>query len=73
MNVKNNDNRCFEWATLSGLYPVEFKDHANRPTKYQAHLGELNFTDISFPVKATDIAKFERLHPGLSVNVFGWK
>jgi len=73
INVKNNDNRCFEWAILSALYPVGSKDNANRPTKYQAHLGELNFTGISFPVKATDITKFERLNPNLSVNVFGWK
>ena len=62
-------------AALSGpsSQPIVSKDHADRPTKYQAHLGELNFTGISFPVKATDITKFERLNPGLSVNVFGWK
>lgn len=73
INIKNEDNRCFEWAILSAIYPVGFKAHPNRPKKYQAHLGELNFTGISFPVKVTDIPKIEYQNPGLSVNVFGWK
>ena len=71
ISVKNEDNRCFEWAILSVLYPVDSKDHPDRPAKYQAHLGELNFTSISFPVKVTDIPKFEHQNPGLSVNAFG--
>ena len=71
--MKNNDNRCFEWAILSAVIP---KQHGQRPdasASYQAHLGELNFTGISFPVTVTNITKFERQNPGLSVNVFGWK
>ena len=60
INVKNEDNRCFEWAILSALYPVDSNNHnAGRTTNYQAHLGELNFTGNSFPVKVTDIPKFE--------------
>jgi len=53
------------------LYSVQ--KNANRPTKYQEHLGELNFKDISFPVKVTKIAKFEHQNPALSVNIFGRK
>jgi len=37
------------------------------------HLGELNFTGVSFPVKVTDVSKSERQNPDLSVNIFGWK
>jgi hypothetical protein len=55
------------------MYPVDVKDHnRDRPSTYQAHLGELNFTGINFPVKVTDVAKFERQNPDLSVCVFGW-
>jgi len=71
INVKNEDNHCFEWAILSALYPAD--ENAHRPAKYQAHQRELNFTGIKFPVKVTDISKFERQNPGLSVNIFGWK
>ena len=73
INVRNQDNRCFEWAILSALYSVGFKNNAHRPVKYQAHLGELNFTGIEFPVKVSDVTKFERQNPDLSVNIFGWK
>jgi hypothetical protein len=68
----NEDNRCFEWAVLSKLYPVGSKNHSYRTSKYEAHLGELNFDGITFPVKITDIAKFERQNPTLSIWVFGW-
>jgi len=46
INVKNNDNRCFEWAVLSALYPA-MRD-PQRPAKYQAYLGVHNFTGIGF-------------------------
>jgi hypothetical protein len=71
INVRNVDNRCFEWAILSAMYPTG--DNPHRPTKYQAHLGELSFKGIDFPVKVTDVAKFEHQNPGLSVSVFGWE
>ena len=71
INVKNNDNRCFEWATISAMYPAH--KNKDRTTHYRAHLGKLNFTGIAFPVKVADVSKFEQLNPGLSVNVFGWE
>jgi hypothetical protein len=55
------------------MYPIGDKDHPDRPAKYQAHLGELKFKGIDFPVKVTDVHKFEHQNPGLSVSVFGWK
>ena len=73
INVKNQDNRCFEWAILSALYPVAHGQHPDRPDSYHTHRGELNFTGVSFPMKVSDVTKFERQNPGLSVNIFGWK
>ena len=73
INVRNQDNRCFEWAVLSALYPVDYRQHPYRPASYMGHLGELNFTGVSFPVKVTDVSKSERQNPDLSVNIFGWK
>ena len=70
INVKNEDNRCFEWAILSALYPVD--KHTDRKSKYRDHIGELKFDGIDFPVKVTDIDKFERQNKDLSVSVFGW-
>jgi hypothetical protein len=72
INVENYDNRCFEWAILSALYPVGSKDHASRISKYTAHLGELNFDGIKFPVEITNIPRFERQNSTLSIAVFAW-
>lgn len=67
INVKNNDNECFRWAILSGLHPTNNNPH--RLTNYLAHKNELKFTNLSFPIKITDINKFEKLN-NLSINVF---
>jgi len=72
VNVQNNDNRCFEWAILSALYPVQHGKHPDRPSSYRAHLKKLDFTGIKFPVKVSDIDKFERQILAVSVSVFGW-
>jgi hypothetical protein len=53
------------------MYPVDSKDHANCPSKYKAHLGELDFTGIDFPEKIPSIKRFERQNPRISANVFG--
>ena len=70
VNPQNKDKKCFMWAVLAGLYPAE-KD-AHRITKYTEHVDKLNFTDIDFPVKISDIDRFEK-HNNISVNVFGYE
>ena len=73
INVQNKDNRCFEYAILSALYHNEIKEKHERPSKYKAHLGKLNFTGIEFPVSLKDIDKFEKQNPEIEVNVFGYE
>ena len=70
VNVKNDDDKCFMWAVLSALFPAE-KD-AQRVTKYKEHVGKLDFTGISFPVKFNDIRRFERQN-NVSVNVYEYE
>ena len=41
INVKNKDNRCFEYAILSALHHSELKVDHERPSKYKAHIGNL--------------------------------
>jgi hypothetical protein len=68
INVKNDDDMCFKWAVLSALHPQE-KD-AQRVTKYKAFADSLHFGNIKFPVRVTDIGKFEDLNQ-YNINVFG--
>ena len=60
INVKNNDNRCFEYAILSALYKNEIKDNPENRFKYKKYIGKLDFSGIDFPVSLKDIDKFEK-------------
>lgn len=68
VNVVNYDDMCFKWAVLSALYPAAA--NPSRLTHYKRYENELNFTGIDFPVKLTQIDKFEKLNPSISINVY---
>jgi uncharacterized protein YbaR (Trm112 family) len=70
VNVQNTDQKCFMWSVLAALYPVT-KD-PQRVTKYANHVDKLDFNGVPFPVKVTDIPKFEKKN-SLSINVFGYE
>lgn len=63
INVRNEDDRCLEWALLSALYPVDKK--ADRCSLYRQHVGILNFEGIDFPVRVEDLRVFERQNPAV--------
>ena len=73
INVKNKDNRCFEYAISSALHRKEIKAGHQRPSKYKEYLGKLDFTDIEFPVSLKDTDNFEKQNLGIGVNVFGYE
>lgn len=68
VNVQNTDQKCFQWAILSALYPA--LHHAERVSNYLPYADKLEFTGIEFPMQMKDIMKFETQN-GISVNVFG--
>ncbi|XP_071152225.1 uncharacterized protein [Mytilus edulis] len=69
VNVKNKDSKCFMWSILAAMYPA--KRDGERVWKYKEHTSGLNFENILFPVKLTDIPKFE-MQNEISINVFGF-
>ena len=73
INVKpstaRDNNFCFLDSINAILYPAE--RNKNEARKYRQYRSELNTTGISFPISASDIPKFERLNPNLSINVYG--
>ncbi|EFA09106.1 hypothetical protein TcasGA2_TC015228 [Tribolium castaneum] len=70
INIHNDDNECFKWSVLAHLHSTEVNVNRHRVDAYREFEEELDFTDISFPVKLTDIFKFEALN-NISVNVYG--
>lgn len=71
VNVKNADQQCFKWAVLSALFPVQ--KNAGRLRKYLKHKNKLNFSGIKFPVKLSDIHRFEQNNKNISVNVYSYE
>jgi len=67
VNVRSNDQRCFEWSILSCLYPPQI--NVERVSNYVKYQGTLSFDVIDFPAKVKDIPKFETQNPQISVNV----
>jgi len=67
VNVKNRDDRCFQWAILSCLHPS--KNNPCSVYSYTKYADTLNFDGIPFPVRVKDIPKFERQNPQIAVNV----
>ena len=70
VNVQNRDRKCFMWSMLAALQPT--KRDAERISKYVGYENELNFENITFPVKVKDIHKFE-IQNKISVNVLGFE
>ena len=70
VNVQNfDDDRCFEYAILSHLYPPRNRQNACKPRRYKKYRDKLNFDNISFPVKLNQIPLFEKQIPDISVNI----
>ena len=72
LNIKNYDNQCFKWCILAHLYPVNRNNNPNNIRHYKKILHKLNFDNISFPVKLTDIKRFEQLN-AMTINVYGFQ
>ena len=70
INVQNNDDKCFMWAVLAALHPIN--NNPQRLAHYIQYADELDFTSIPFPMKLCDVNKFEKLND-ISVNVFGYE
>ena len=70
INIKNEDNECFRWCHLAHKFPA--LRNADRVAHYRPHIGELDYTNVTFPVKVKDYKKIEHQN-GISINVFGYE
>ena len=60
INIKNNDQFCFLWCILAYLFPVE--NNKNITSSFSKHFDKFNLEGLEFPMKVTDIPKFENLN-----------
>ncbi|PFX14621.1 hypothetical protein AWC38_SpisGene21206 [Stylophora pistillata] len=69
INMKNGDQQCFMWCVTRALNPVE-RDQERISKTLRKQALRLKFDGINFPMEVKDISRFERLNPGLGVNVY---
>ena len=74
VNVKNEGNQCFVDAVMACLYTP--KDHVSRPSSYKKFYEREDaptFESLTFPMKLSDVAKFEKdnADKGITVHVYG--
>ena len=68
VNVKNDDENCFDWSILSALYPV--KNHTDKVSSYSKVVGKINYGDLSKSNFAwEDIFELEMLNKDLNIKI----
>jgi hypothetical protein len=72
INVKSNDNRCFEYAVLGCLYRDRLTKNPNRPGEYTMLKDLVDFSGLKWPMDVENISTFERRNPSIGVNVFAY-
>jgi hypothetical protein len=70
INVKNEDDKCFEYAVLSAIHADKIKE-PNRVSNYKTYVNTLKFEGIAFPVPASSATyeSFEKQN-NIPINVF---
>ena len=70
VNVQNpNDQECFKWSVLSAIHPVP--KHTERLSNYSKIDHGLDFSGLEYPLKVSDIPKFERRN-NIAIHLYGY-
>lgn len=71
LNIRCHDNKCFIYCIAAKLYPV--KRNKERVSNYLKCVKKyFNTRNISFPVKLSDVYKFE-IKNNLKIHIFGYE
>ena len=61
------------WSVLAHLHPIPHGNHTSRVTQYTSYeYTELLMNGLVYPITLSQIPKFEKQNPSLSINVFGF-
>ena len=67
-NIKNTDQRCFQYCML--YHQSSQAEKANRVTALDKLVDKFNYGDMTFPASLEDIQKFEDDNE-ITINIFG--
>ena len=69
INQKNNDNKCFQYATTLALDFNKIDKHPQRISKIKPFIDNYNWIDINFPTAKKDWNKFELNNKDVALNI----
>jgi hypothetical protein len=68
LNIQNVDECCFAWSLVAAVRKPN--GDPSHPSSYEDFNTVFNFQGMSFPMKLSEISKFEQLN-NISINVYG--
>ena len=69
VNQKNNDNKCFQYATTLALNFNKIDKHPQRISRIKPFIENYNWNDINFPATKKDWNKFEVNNKNVALNI----
>ena len=71
INMKNKDNECFRWCHIRHLNPQDKDSQRIKKTDIK-YIGQLDYSNIEFPVTVKQINKIEKQN-NIRINLFGYE
>ena len=69
VNQKNNDFKCFQYATTLALNFDKVTNHPERVVKVKSFIDKYNWNDINFPTNRKDCNRFEVNNKNVALNI----
>ena len=69
INQKNNDNKCFQYATTLTLKFKKINKDPQRISKIKPFIENYNWNDINFPANKKDRNRFEVNNKNVALNI----
>ena len=69
INQKNNDKKCFQYATTLALNFNKIHKHPQRISKIKPFIDNYNWNDINFPTAKKDWNRFELNNKDVALNI----
>ena len=69
VNQKNNDFKCFQYATTLALNFDKVTNHPERVVKVKSFIDKYNWNDINFPATRKDWNRFEVNNKNVTLNI----
>ena len=69
INLKNDDNNCFQYAITVALNHQNIENHLERISNIEPFINQYNWKDIDFPSHQKDWKKFEQNNKTIALNI----